>query len=150
MNTFPLNHALFSLSFFSFCPCYQASACVEKINMWSIFFVKPHTHTHKEREKERGRGKEEGAREGGGGKRGTKDLNWQTGTIQWLWVLALRQPQMSVGAAISRTGSSSRQLAMMDQTWARLKLIPSGYLHLKFARSPCQISSPEVAVLNVS
>lgn len=46
------------------------------------FFVKPHTHTHKEREKERGRGKDEGAGEGGGGKRGTTDLNWQTGTIQ--------------------------------------------------------------------
>ena len=148
MKTFPLNHALFFFEFFSFCPCYQASACVEKINMWSIFLWN-HTHIHTRREGERD-GERRGGWGGRGGKWGTKDLNWQTGTIQWLWVLALRQPQMSVGAAVSRTGSSSRQLAMMDQTWARLKLIPSGHLHLKFARSPCQISSPEVAVLNVS
>lgn len=60
MNTFPLNHALFSLSFFSFCPCYQASACVEKINVIDFFCKTTHTYTQGEREGER-----EGERRGG-------------------------------------------------------------------------------------
>lgn len=81
------------------------------------FFVKPHTHTHKEREKGReGGGKDEGLGRGGG-KRGTHGLgSGRLAPSSDCGFLALRQPQMSVGAAISRTGSSSRQLAKMDQT----------------------------------
>lgn len=63
MKTFPLNHALFFLSFF-FLPMLP-SLCMCRKNKYVIdFFVKPHTHTHKERRRE-GWGKKRGlGREG--------------------------------------------------------------------------------------
>lgn len=93
------------------------SLCMCRKNKYVIdFFVKPHTHTHKEREKERGREKTRGLGREGEASEVPRILIGRLAPSSDCGFWALRQPQMSVGAAYQQNWQFIPPLAMMDQT----------------------------------